>query len=76
MLITITDESNQLVPVCRLQVYFCLQGDAFAIKFPQETHCFTKGPGTHDIKVTTDTEEHGMIYMRIFSKRMYKVERK
>lgn len=50
--------------------------EIFPVKFPQETYCFTLEPGTHDIKVTTNTEEHSKIYMRIFSKRMYEVEQK
>ncbi|XP_023703234.1 calpain-9 isoform X3 [Cryptotermes secundus] len=50
--------------------------EIFPVKFPQETRCFTLEPGTHDIRVTTNTEQHSKIYMRIFSKRMYEVERK
>ncbi|XP_021921749.1 calpain-2 catalytic subunit-like isoform X2 [Zootermopsis nevadensis] len=50
--------------------------EEFATKYPQETHCFTMQPGTSDIRVTTDTEEHGSIYMRISSKRKYEVKRK
>lgn len=63
-------------PFCRLQVYFYLQEEIFPVKFPQETRCFTLEPGTHDIKVTTDMEQHSEIYMRIFSKRTYEVEQK
>jgi hypothetical protein len=77
----ITDDSSKPIretaPFYRLQVYFCLQEEIFPVKFPQETYCFTLNPGTYDIKVTTcpDTEQHSKISMRIFSKRMYEVER-
>jgi hypothetical protein len=59
-----------------LQVYLCLQEEIFPVKFPPETYCFTLEPGTHDIKVTSYTEQHSKIYMRIFSKKMYEVEQK
>jgi hypothetical protein len=50
-------------------MYFCFQGEEFAIQVPQEAHCFTLEPDTvYSIRVSTEEENHSEIYMRVYSK--------
>ncbi|XP_069668692.1 calpain-A-like isoform X2 [Periplaneta americana] len=48
---------------------------AKTMKFPQETFCFKLSPGSYIIKITASKEEHTEIYMRLFTKKSYQLER-